>query len=57
MTRLLWVRQDWLDKLGLEAPRTVEDFIAAVSYTHLFISLPVSHSQRSQTVVAPCFSI
>lgn len=28
MTRLLWVRQDWLDKLGLEAPRTVEDFIA-----------------------------
>ncbi len=22
---LLWIRQDWLDKLGLEAPKTVED--------------------------------
>lgn len=27
MVRLLWVRQDWLDKLNLEAPKTVEDLM------------------------------
>lgn len=24
---ILWVRQDWLDKLGLEAPKTLEDLV------------------------------
>lgn len=27
MPSFLWVRQDWLDKLGLEAPKTVDDII------------------------------
>lgn len=25
---VLWIRQDWLDKLGLEVPKTVDDIIA-----------------------------
>lgn len=29
-TRNLWVRQDWLDKLGLEAPKTMEELTHVV---------------------------
>ena len=29
-TRVLWVRQDWLDKLGLTAPKTMDELTAVV---------------------------
>ncbi|MFR5856089.1 MAG: hypothetical protein ACLUE8_18190 [Lachnospiraceae bacterium] len=27
-TQILWIRQDWLDKVNMEAPRTLDEMIA-----------------------------
>ena len=27
-TQVLWIRQDWLDKVGMEAPKTIDELIA-----------------------------
>lgn len=50
---LIWLRKDWMDKLGLEAPETVEDLEQIIQ---AFITLDPGNNGKGNTVGLACIS-
>ena len=50
---LLWLRKDWMDKLGLEAPNTIED---AVEIVRAFVEQDPGNNGEGNTIGLVCHS-
>ena len=50
---LLWLRKDWMDKLGLEAPDTIED---AVEIVRAFVEQDPGNNGEGNTIGLVCHS-
>ena len=50
---LLWLRRDWMDKLGLEAPNTIED---AVEIVRAFVEQDPGNNGEGNTIGLVCHS-